>query len=304
MRDQTYHSAWIDGSGAVGCEGDPSGLFPWWSFTKTVLAVAALVLVEQGRLDLDSGFRGRPFSLRQLLTHRAGVANYGRLARYHDAVARGEDAWSREVLLEAVHADQLEFPPGTRWSYSNVGYLYVREAIEEATGLTLDRALDTLVLAPLGLHRTRIAMTREDFRSLHWAALHDYDPGWVYHGCLIGPATEAAALLHGIFSGAVLAPAPLSAMYDRRTPLGASAEGRLGFRSAYGMGLMIFDVTEYGRAMGHSGGGPHGVNAVYHFPDLPRPRTIAVFAEGQDEAIAEQRVRAILKGLPTDQSDA
>ena len=63
---------------------------PWWSFTKTVMAAAALVLVARGRLDLDGPVPGRPFVLRHLLQHTAGIASYGGLAAYHEAVGRGE----------------------------------------------------------------------------------------------------------------------------------------------------------------------------------------------------------------------
>src|SRR5206468_911675 len=98
-------------------------IFPWWSFTKTVIAAAALRLVEQGQLNLDALRPGKPYTLHQLLNHRAGVPNYGRLAAYHQAVAGGEGAWSRERLLQAVDADRLDFQPGAGWSYSNVGYM-------------------------------------------------------------------------------------------------------------------------------------------------------------------------------------
>ena len=50
---------------------------PWWSIAKTVLASAALLLVAAGRLQLDEPIRGRPFTLRQLLQHRAGLRCYG-----------------------------------------------------------------------------------------------------------------------------------------------------------------------------------------------------------------------------------
>jgi hypothetical protein len=63
-------------------------------------------------------------------------------------VARNETPWSRDYLLKAVGVDQLEFPPGTGWAYSNIGYMFVREAIEEATALPLSEALRELVLDP------------------------------------------------------------------------------------------------------------------------------------------------------------
>ena len=78
-------AAVVDGTVTVGDVADPP--VPWWSFTKTVLAAAALVLVDAGRLTLDTPLAGQRYTLRQLLQHRAGVPDYGSLADYHDAVA-------------------------------------------------------------------------------------------------------------------------------------------------------------------------------------------------------------------------
>ena len=104
---------------------------PWWSFTKTVIAAAALALVRDARLQLDRPLPNRPFTLRQLLAHRAGVTNYGGLAAYGEAVERGDEPWPISVLLERAHAARLRYPPGQGWAYSNIGYLFVRELIEE-----------------------------------------------------------------------------------------------------------------------------------------------------------------------------
>jgi CubicO group peptidase (beta-lactamase class C family) len=256
-------------------------MFPWWSFTKTVLAIAALRLVEEGRLELDAPRPGQPFTLRQLLTHRAGVPHYG--PGYHQAVAQGEDAWSRERLLADARADQLAFEPGEGWGYSNIGYLYVREAIEQAAGAPLTGALKALVLDRLGLAKTRLAVTRADFQDLHWPHLKTYDPAWVCHGCLIGPPAEAAMLLHGLFAGRLLQPRTLAGMYERFTPLGDAPPGRPGTEVGCGMGLMLGRMGEAGRVFGHPGAGPGSVNSVGRFIDLDPPVTVAVFTDGDDE---------------------
>jgi CubicO group peptidase (beta-lactamase class C family) len=80
---------------------------PWWSFTKTVLSAAALVLVRDGVLALDEALPDRPYTLRHLLQHRSGLANYGEVPRYHEAVARGDEAWPVPALLAHAEADRL-----------------------------------------------------------------------------------------------------------------------------------------------------------------------------------------------------
>ena len=107
---------------------------PWWSLTKTALAAGSLALVAAGRLALDTPVASAAFTLRQLLQHTAGVPNYGELAAYHGAVARGEEPWPPDELLRRVGSDRLLFEPGQGWAYSNVGYLFVRAIVEEEIG--------------------------------------------------------------------------------------------------------------------------------------------------------------------------
>src|SRR4051812_41438939 len=91
------------------------GVVPWWGIGKTVLAAAVLVLVRDGRLALDTPFRGQPYTLRQLLNHTAGVRCYGPLPDYKQAVARGDAPWPVAELLDRVQADRLQSVPGTQF---------------------------------------------------------------------------------------------------------------------------------------------------------------------------------------------
>jgi hypothetical protein len=50
---------------------------------------------------------------------------------------------------------------------------------------------------------------------------------------------------------------------------------------------MSGEMGEAGAAIGHSGGGPGCVNAVYHYPDLGVPITVATFTHGEAEGAAE-----------------
>lgn len=283
---QSLHSAWIGSDGSVGSAGSATSLFPWWSFTKTVLAIAALRLVEQGRLDLDLPWRGKPYTLRQLLQHRAGLPDYASLTAYQKAVAGEEHAWSRDRMLAEADAAGPEFQPGMGWAYSNIGYMFVCDAIEEASSLPLAAALSDLVLDVLALPSVGLAAAPGDFQDVIWPELRRYDPRWVYHGCLVGTPVDAALLLHGLFSGKLLRPDTLAEMMKRH-PLGGALPGRPWTDCGYGLGVMSGQVGEAGSAVGHSGSGPFSANAVYHFPDGPQPVTVATFTHGSDEGPAE-----------------
>ncbi|WP_447968403.1 serine hydrolase domain-containing protein [Nitrospira sp. M1] len=268
------------------CENEP--LVPWWSFTKTVLAVCALQLFAQGRLSLDSQVNGGAYTLRQLLQHRAGVRCYGGVASYHRAVRNGEEPWSVERLLAEVEVERPEFSPNQGWSYSNVGYLIVRQMIEEATGDNLQGALKQIIFAPLGLSSAKLATQPEDLDDTAWGNENRYHPGWVYHGLVIGTPYDATCFLHMLMTGKVLGPELLSRMTQEHR-IGGPLLGRPWMTTGYGLGLMM-GKTSAGYAIGHSGCGPGSVAAVYHFSEHEQPHTISAFTQGYDEGVAEQEV--------------
>ncbi len=259
---------------------------PWWSFSKTVLAVCALLLVARGRLVLDKQIKGRPYTLRQLLQHRAGVRNYGNLMSYHRAVENGNAPWTVQQLLEHVEADRLDFNPNQGWGYSNVGYLFIRQIIEEVTGQDIEGALKHIVFDPLGFHSPQVAMWPEDLNGIAWGNTNHYHPGWVYHGLLVGTPHDATYFLHRLMRGDVL-PAALLALMKTEHRIGGPLPGRPWNTTGYGLGLMMGD-TSAGYAIGHSGCGPDSVNAVYHFPE--HHCTISAFTQGKEESVAEQEV--------------
>ena len=288
-RDQPLLTASIDANSGSVIHADRA-LVPWWSFTKTALAAAALKLVALGYCHLDQRIGSYPFTLRHLLQHRAGVPNYGALTSYHAAVRRGEKPWAISELLDRVAADRLDFPPGQGWCYSNVGYLFVRQFIENAVGGDIGGALRSLVFDALGLASVRLARSARDLADIAWGNRSGYDPGWVYHGLLLGTPADAVCFLHSLMAGDVLPPELLTEMMTSHAICAGSLPGRPWEATGYGLGLMIGRMASAGIAMGHSGAGPGSVSAVYHFRDRPRACTVAAFAPGDHEGIAENEV--------------
>ncbi|MDD0844117.1 serine hydrolase domain-containing protein [Pseudomonas sp. Gutcm_11s] len=269
--------------------GQPVSRVPWWSFTKTALAATALTLVRDGLLGLDEPVAEGPFTLRQLLRHEAGLADYSELAEYHAAVARHEQPWPAEEMLQRLDATRLRYQPGVGWRYSNVGYLYVARIIERSTGLVLEQALQQRLFAPLGLTQARLARTPADLQDVSMGSASAYHPGWVYHGLLVGPLDEAALLLDRLLTGDLLPPALLQAMHEVRV-LGGPLPGRPWTAPGYALGLMQGPADNGLPLSGHTGGGPGSVVAVYHCAQGERTATGAVFAAGAAEGAVEAQV--------------
>ena len=259
---------------------------PWWSFTKTLIAAAALALARDGALRLDDRLPGRPYSLRLLLQHRAGLADYGGLKRYHDAVSRDDAAWPYQALLQEADAERLRYEPGQGWDYSNIGYLLARQHLEALCGENLDALLRRLVFDPLEIAGPRVAFTRSDLDGVALGSVSSYDPQWVYHGLVVGPLQDAALLLHRLLTTDFL-PGDLLAEMTRGWPLGGAIEGRPWRTTAYGLGVMTGTGPENSRVIGHSGGGPGSVIAVYHHPDASPSVTAAAFSSGEDTGRVE-----------------
>jgi D-alanyl-D-alanine carboxypeptidase len=283
----------VDGALVEGDLADPP--VPWWSFTKTMLAAAALALVDAGRLSLDKPLAGRRYTLRQLLQHRAGLSDYGALRAYREAVATGDVPWTVAEMLERVSVLRT-WEPETVWLYSNVGYLFVRQLIEQTTGETINAAVARLVLAPLGIADARFATMPDDLNATRWRNARGYDPGWVYHGLMIGPPAAAALVLDRLMQGDLLQPASLRAMQEP-FPLEVTVQDRPWRAPSYGLGLMIDTANGSVSFLGHSGQDTSSTAAVYHFPTHRPCVTAAAFAPVENEALVEYRVVEIARGL-------
>jgi D-alanyl-D-alanine carboxypeptidase len=130
-------------------------LFQAGSITKTFVAGLVLKLAEDGVLGLDDRLSrwvpdfpdSRRITLRQLLNHTAGTADFATDGRFLAAQRRRglAAAWTPRQLMRYVPEPLAR--PGERWHYSNTNYLLVGLAIERATGSTLGRELRRRLLS-------------------------------------------------------------------------------------------------------------------------------------------------------------
>ena len=114
----------VAAEGVVAVYGPQQQPFRWASVTKLATALAVLVAVEEGSVDLDQPAGPPGATLRHLLAHAAGYA------------------FDEATLLA---------PPGTRRIYSNSGIEAAAALVEEAAGMPFGDYLRAAVIAPLGL---------------------------------------------------------------------------------------------------------------------------------------------------------
>ncbi len=136
------------------------------SVSKPVTAALTLKLWESGRLDLDRDIHSYlpdfpakryPFSLRQLLSHQAGIRHY---QFEFDPPFFSETQLNRSFAtisdsLALFADDPLLFEPDTGFEYSTFGYTLISAVIESGTGEGFLGLLDSEVFAPLQMGNTR-----------------------------------------------------------------------------------------------------------------------------------------------------
>jgi len=143
----------------------PETMFAIGSITKQFTCAAALLLAEDRKLSLDDKVakyqpqltRAKEISLLDLGQHVAGYPDYYPLDFVHRAMAAPRPA---EAIIKDYGTRPLDFEPGTRWSYSNTGFLILGQVIERVSGEGFGLFLKRRVLAPLGLKHTQYEARR------------------------------------------------------------------------------------------------------------------------------------------------
>ena len=136
----------------------PETIFQSGSVGKQFTATAVMMLVEEGKVSLDDPltkyFPDAPaawkeVTVRELLSHTAGFGDYP------DKFDFRKD-WTEEELLKMAEGIPLAYPPGTKWEYSNLGFLTLGILIHHVTGAFYGDFLQQRIFQPVGMQTTRI----------------------------------------------------------------------------------------------------------------------------------------------------
>ncbi len=138
---------------------EPRTVFRLGSITKQFTSMAVMILQSRGKLSVDDPLSkylpdypnaGR-ITIRQLLTHTSGVHNYTAIPAWRK---KWGDPMTLQELIDFFKNEPLDFEPGTKWSYSNSGYVLLGAVIEKASGQSYDDFLRENIFTPLGMEHS------------------------------------------------------------------------------------------------------------------------------------------------------
>jgi D-alanyl-D-alanine dipeptidase/CubicO group peptidase (beta-lactamase class C family) len=170
------------------------------SVSKLFTATLAVLLAEQGRLDLDAPVTDylpdfapetrytTSVTVRHLLGHRAGLVRESPVGHYFDPTAPG-----LADTVASLNDTELVSEPGTAIKYSNPGPGVVGRVIEVVTGKSFEDAVQEMVLRPLGMQRSSFAEREDLLQATAYGEMWTYDgrfvptPSWPFG---YGPAAN------------------------------------------------------------------------------------------------------------------
>ena len=142
----------------------PDTVFRIGSVTKQFTAVSILMLMEQGKLDLqdpiekflpDYPTQGHIITIEHLLTHTSGIKSYTSMDEWKPVW--GKD-FQLDELIDFFKFQPMEFAPGKKYNYNNSAYVLLGAIIEKASGQVYGQFIEQNIFKPLGMTQTYLEL--------------------------------------------------------------------------------------------------------------------------------------------------
>src|SRR5262245_26477741 len=213
-----------------------------FTVSQTFTAAIVLQLAEEGKLQLNDSVAkyvhgvdrlGHRITLRQLLNHTSGLANYldPSFGFWLGRANRSKTVRPVDLLKVAAFQPRAFKQPGSSFAYSNTGYIALGLVIEKVTGNSYGAELMRRIVRPLRLSGTELASTRQ-IPGLRDPGINPYLL-WAAAG-IVSTARDLARFFSALLSGRLVSRASLDKM--ERTVQDPAGPER------YGLGLLAFDL--------------------------------------------------------------
>lgn len=163
-----------------------STVFELASVSKQFTATAILILRDQGKLKLSDSLRKffpeipyHNVTLYHMLTHTSGLPDYE--SHMNKSWDKSRIAFNSDMIeFLAKEKPPVDFPPGTKWEYSNTAFAILASIVEKVSGESFSGFLDRSVFKPLGMNQSRIYNTRRSKKD----TIANYAYGFIYNDML------------------------------------------------------------------------------------------------------------------------
>jgi CubicO group peptidase (beta-lactamase class C family) len=247
----------------------PTTKFRLGSITKQFTAASILLLEERGKLKVDDPVKKHmpdapaawdKITIFHLLTHTSGIPSFTSFPDYESKEAQ---AMTPQQLVDWFKDKPLEFEPGSKWNYSNSGYVLLGYLIEKISGQSYADFVQQNIFTPLGMkdsgYDSNSALIAHRAAGYSRGKDGPQNAGFVNMsiplsaGALYSTTEDLLRWEEGLFGGKVLKPESLAKM---TTP----------FKQDYAFGLGV--STKNGHKMIAHNGGIEGFNtSLIYFPD-------------------------------------
>ena len=143
----------------------PQSVLRIGSISKQFVAMCIAILADQGKLSLDDDIRthipempdyGNQITIRHLLHHTSGIREYLTLVNLIGKPEGSVFGYTTRELVELLSRQQnLNFEPGSQFSYTNSGYFLLAEIITRVSGMKASAFAQENIFEPLGMTQTR-----------------------------------------------------------------------------------------------------------------------------------------------------
>ena len=258
-----------------GVAADENTVFQMYSVSKVFAGLAAMKLVEEGRLSLDAPvsqfFDSAPpawaaLRVRHLLTHTSGLPSWSANPRFASLPDEKRNELTKAEAVALVSELPLRFAPGERWAYHLSGYVMLGSVVERLSGKSYADFLSERVFTPSGMGSTRFggtgvlvprrsptAYNRQTGELRPW--LYPFGEKDYPAAGLNSSAADLAKFFVALDAGKILKPESLGALWS---PVRLND----GTEKPYGMGWTVGEHKGR-RVVGHEGG---GAAWIAHFP--------------------------------------
>jgi CubicO group peptidase (beta-lactamase class C family) len=247
----------------------PTTKFRLGSLTKQFTAASILLLEERGKLKIEDPIKKYmpdapaawdKITIFHVLTHTSGIASF---TGFPDYSSREAQAITPEKLVEWFRDKPLEFEPGTKWNYSNSGYVLLGYLIEKISGQSYSDFVQQNIFTPLGMkdsgYDSNSAIIAHRAAGYTPGKSGPVNAGFVHMsipfsaGALYSTTEDLLRWEQGLFGGKVLTAASLAKL---TTP----------FKQDYAFGLGV-STTNGHKVISHNGG-IQGFNTLLaYYPD-------------------------------------